>query len=70
LEQCVFTGMSWVKEPLQWSVSGPVLTATPGDRTDLRRGLSYGFVRDDGHVLHRDVTDVAVGAPISRELRG
>jgi regulation of enolase protein 1 (concanavalin A-like superfamily) len=52
----VFEGMTWLNEPPQWSVDGSVLTATTGDRTDFWRETFYGFVRDDGHFLHREVT--------------
>jgi hypothetical protein len=51
----MFGDMTWLNEPPQWSVDGPVLTATTGDRTDFWRETFYGFVRD-GHFLHREVT--------------
>jgi regulation of enolase protein 1 (concanavalin A-like superfamily) len=51
----MFDGMSWLNEPPQWSVDGPTLSVTTGDRTDFWRETFYGFVRDDGHFLHREV---------------
>ena len=52
----MFDGMTWLNEPPRWSVDGPLLTATTGDRTDFWRETFYGFVRDNGHFLHRQVT--------------
>jgi regulation of enolase protein 1 (concanavalin A-like superfamily) len=52
----MFDGMSWLNEPPHWSVDGSTLSVTTGDRTDFWRETFYGFVRDDGHFLHREVS--------------
>ncbi|WP_240796352.1 DUF1349 domain-containing protein [Streptomyces sp. RFCAC02] len=51
-----FDGMRWLNEPPAWSVESGLLTATTGERTDFWRETFYGFVRDDGHFHHREVT--------------
>jgi regulation of enolase protein 1 (concanavalin A-like superfamily) len=52
----MFDDMTWLNAPPQFSVEGPVLSATTGERTDFWRETFYGFVRDDGHFLHREVS--------------
>jgi regulation of enolase protein 1 (concanavalin A-like superfamily) len=52
----VFEGMTWLNVPPRWTVDGDTLTVTTGDRTDFWRHTFYGFVHDDGHFLHREVT--------------
>jgi regulation of enolase protein 1 (concanavalin A-like superfamily) len=52
----MFQQMSWLNEPPHFSVDGPELTVVTGDRTDFWRETFYGFVRDDGHFLHREVS--------------
>ncbi|RKN41874.1 DUF1349 domain-containing protein [Streptomyces hoynatensis] len=47
--------MSWLNEPPSWSVEDGRLTATTGPETDFWRETFYGFVRDDGHFLYREV---------------
>jgi hypothetical protein len=54
-QHSMFDGMTWLNEPPDFSVDGPVLSVTTGDRTDFWRETFYGFVRDDGHFLHRKV---------------
>jgi regulation of enolase protein 1 (concanavalin A-like superfamily) len=52
----MFDGMTWLNEPPAWSVDGDRLTVTTAERTDFWRETFYGFVRDDGHFLYREVT--------------
>jgi regulation of enolase protein 1 (concanavalin A-like superfamily) len=52
----MFDGMTWLNAPPHFSIDGPVLTATTGNRTDFWRETFYGFVRDDGHFLHREIS--------------
>lgn len=51
-----FDGMRWLNEPPSWSAEGDRLVALTGDETDFWRETFYGFVRDNGHFLFRDVT--------------
>lgn len=51
-----FDGMRWLNEPPRWSVVDGDLLATTGERTDFWRETFYGFVRDDGHFFHTEVT--------------
>ncbi|CAM5744133.1 putative Regulation of enolase protein 1 [Streptomyces afghaniensis 772] len=52
----MFDNMQWLNEPPRWSVDEDALVITTGDRTDFWRETFYGFVRDDGHFLGREVT--------------
>ena len=48
------TGWQWLNEPRQWSADGS-LTVHAEQNTDFWRTTHYGFVRDNGHVLGREI---------------
>jgi regulation of enolase protein 1 (concanavalin A-like superfamily) len=49
--------MRWLNEPPAWSVAEDgTLAVTTGEKTDFWRETFYGFIRDDGHFYHREVT--------------
>jgi regulation of enolase protein 1 (concanavalin A-like superfamily) len=49
------TGWRWLNEPAVWEASPGGLTVVAEPDTDFWRTTHYGFVRDTGHVLGRDV---------------
>ena len=51
----MFSDMHWLGEPPHWSVSGDTLKVTTGHRTDFWRRTFYGFTRDNGHFLYREI---------------
>lgn len=49
-------GGTWLNPPAAWSVDAAgTLHATSGDRTDFWQETHYGFRRDNGHALLRNV---------------
>ena len=52
----MFSSMEWLNEPPAWQDAGDVLTLRTGAETDFWRKTHYGFIRDTGHFLHREVT--------------
>ena len=48
--------MRWLNPPPEWSYEQGVLRLRTGDKTDFWRETFYGFVRDSGHLYHREVT--------------
>ena len=48
--------MTWLNEPPRWRHEGGVITAVTGESTDFWRKTHYGFVRDDGHFYHEEVS--------------
>jgi regulation of enolase protein 1 (concanavalin A-like superfamily) len=58
--------MTWLNEPAQWSIDGDELRAVTKDRTDFWRATFYGWVTDNGHFFHREVTgDFSAEATVS-----
>jgi uncharacterized protein len=51
----MFQDLRWLGEPPDWSASADMLSVTTGERTDFWRRTFYGFTRDDGHFLYREV---------------
>jgi regulation of enolase protein 1 (concanavalin A-like superfamily) len=51
-----FDGMGWLNEPPSWSIERDVLVVSTGEETDFWRETFYGFVRDNGHFLFRQVS--------------
>jgi regulation of enolase protein 1 (concanavalin A-like superfamily) len=49
------TGWQWLNEPKSWS-AGDALTVHTDKDTDFWRTTHYGFIRDNGHVLAREVS--------------
>ncbi len=47
---------SWHNEPASWELTDAVLTITTGNKSDFWQDTYYGFHRDDGHFLGRDIT--------------
>ncbi|WP_166378346.1 DUF1349 domain-containing protein [Catellatospora methionotrophica] len=52
----MLTGMSWLNEPSEWSLTDGVLRAVTELRTDFWRRTFYGWTTDDGHFYHLPVT--------------
>ncbi|GIG66977.1 DUF1349 domain-containing protein [Phytomonospora endophytica] len=48
-------GWRWLHEPAAWSATDGVVEATTRPDSDFWRTTHYGFIRDNGHVLGRDV---------------
>ncbi|WP_412753705.1 DUF1349 domain-containing protein [Krasilnikovia sp. M28-CT-15] len=48
--------MQWLNEPPQWSVEGDTVRAVTAADTDFWRNTFYGFIHDNGHFYHRDVS--------------
>ncbi|MEM9793335.1 MAG: DUF1349 domain-containing protein [Pseudomonadota bacterium] len=48
-------GATWHCEPPDWALTDTALTLTTGEKTDFWQDTYYGFHRDDGHFLGRDV---------------
>lgn len=48
-------GWRWLHEPAAWSADGDAVEATTLPDSDFWRTTHYGFIRDNGHVLGRDV---------------
>ena len=59
-----FTSSTWLNEPAQWDLEGERLRVVTDARTDFWCETHYGFTRDSGHFLGREV----VGA-FSAQLR-
>jgi len=49
-------GATWHAEPPDWTLTDAALTLTTGNETDFWQDTFYGFRRDDGHFLGREVT--------------
>ncbi|WP_293909163.1 DUF1349 domain-containing protein [Deinococcus sp.] len=52
----MFENLHWLNEPPQWSATADMLSVSTGERTDFWRQTFYGFIRDDGHFLFREVS--------------
>lgn len=50
-----FDGSTWLNEPSHWRLEHERLEVVTEARTDFWRETYYGFVRDSGHFLGRDV---------------
>jgi uncharacterized protein len=48
-------GWTWFNEPTGWTVDGD-LTVTTDPNTDFWRTTHYGYIRDTGHILGRELT--------------
>ena len=48
--------MRWLNPPAAWTASGDTLEVTAAGGTDFWRKTHYGFVRDNGHFYHQEVT--------------
>jgi len=48
--------LEWLNEPPRWDESDGELRVVTGDKTDFWRETHYGFIRDNGHFAHREVT--------------
>ena len=59
-----FMDSTWLNEPMQWELEDERLRVVTDARTDFWRETHYGFTRDNGHFLSREV----VGA-FSAQLR-
>lgn len=60
------TADTWLNEPRQWRREGGSLFLTAHSKTDFWRKTYFGYVTDNGHLLHRPVrgdftADVKVG---------
>lgn len=51
----MFEDMKWLNEPSRWKNSGDSLILETADATDFWRETHYGFTRDSGHFLYREV---------------
>ena len=51
----MFEGMEWLNEPPHWENGADLLTIETADATDFWRETHYGFTRDSGHFLYREV---------------
>jgi uncharacterized protein len=54
-QNSAYRDFAWLNEPPEWTVDEAGLSVTTGDRTDFWQGTYYGFHRDDGHFLNRQV---------------
>lgn len=48
--------MEWYNEPPTWNVEEDKITVTSGGKTDFWRETHYGFIRDNGHFFHQEIT--------------
>jgi regulation of enolase protein 1 (concanavalin A-like superfamily) len=48
--------MSWLNEPVEWSIDDDVLHAVTELKTDFWRETFYGFVNNNGHFFSQPVT--------------
>ncbi|MCC3264746.1 DUF1349 domain-containing protein [Arthrobacter gengyunqii] len=51
----MFENMKWLNEPSCWENGGDSLTLETTAATDFWRETHYGFTRDSGHFLYREV---------------
>ena len=51
----MFEDMKWLNEPSRWKNGGDSLTLETAAATDFWRETHYGFTRDSGHFLYREV---------------
>ena len=51
----MFKDMIWLNEPPQWNIKNNSLLVKTGNKTDFWRKTFYGFIRDDGHFLHKSI---------------
>jgi regulation of enolase protein 1 (concanavalin A-like superfamily) len=54
-EWIVFKDMTWFNEPPEWNIKDNSLVVKTRDKTDFWRKTFYGFIRDDGHFLYKNV---------------
>jgi regulation of enolase protein 1 (concanavalin A-like superfamily) len=50
------SGWRWLNEPPVWKEAGGGLDVVTADKTDFWRETHYGFVHDNGHFRHREVS--------------
>jgi regulation of enolase protein 1 (concanavalin A-like superfamily) len=46
----------WLNEPPRWEEADGILHVVTGEKTDFWRETHYGFIRDDGHFWHREMS--------------
>ena len=51
----MFEDMKWLNEPPRFEIGADRLTLETAPATDFWRETHYGFTRDSGHFLHREV---------------
>jgi len=53
----MFDDMIWLNEPLKYEIKGNNLSVQTGKSTDFWRETFYGFIRDNGHFLYKEIKD-------------
>ena len=51
----MFDNMKWLNEPPRWKNGGESMILETAAATDFWRETHYGFIRDSGHFLYREV---------------
>jgi regulation of enolase protein 1 (concanavalin A-like superfamily) len=64
----MWSDLSWLNEPGDWTLEGDTLSVTTENRTDFWRETFYGWITDNGHFYHQSVTgDFSAEAIVSAD---
>ncbi|RDU24879.1 DUF1349 domain-containing protein [Anaerosacchariphilus polymeriproducens] len=55
MSKTILNEMTWFNEPPQWELNENCLTVKTGNKTDFWVKTFYGFERDNGHFLYKNV---------------